>query len=115
MANSSIFQNVNFSLDMISAMPLEISTMIFRMLVDKAILASTQVCTSWYRIIQSDPVLRRAKRRRTPEWKIKYDKYKAQFRAKGSHQSKLKAKRLQRVTIDKRQKSSPKKIKTIRM
>lgn len=118
MANFAIFQNVSFSIDMISAMPPEISTTIFRMLDSDSMLAAQHVCTSWYKIFKSDTVLTRAMRRRVQkaqERKRKYDKYLAQFRAKGSLQSKTKAKRLQKVKIDKRQKSPAKKIITIRM
>lgn len=115
MVNQSFFQNVNFSLDIISAMPLEISTMIFRLLDDNAILATTRVCTSWYRINKSDPTLRRRVKRRAQNRKRKYDKYMAQFKARCSHQSKLKAKGSRKGKSEKVHRTSPKKFKTIRM
>ena len=50
--------------DIISALPLEISTMIFRMLDPSGMQAALTVRRNWYHIYQSDPALGRIFRRR---------------------------------------------------
>ncbi|KAL6954645.1 hypothetical protein U1Q18_043498 [Sarracenia purpurea var. burkii] len=53
-----------YKFDIISALPLEISTMIFRMLDPSAKKADLTVRRNWYHINQSDSALRRIFRRR---------------------------------------------------
>ncbi|KAL6954644.1 hypothetical protein U1Q18_043497 [Sarracenia purpurea var. burkii] len=53
-----------YKFDIISALPLEISTTIFRMLDPSAMKAALTVRRNWYHIYQSDSALRRIFRRR---------------------------------------------------
>lgn len=113
MANLKIFRDVSFSLDIISGMPLEISTTILRMLDAKSIIAARRVCTSWYQIYKTDPLLQRTVRKEVQKQKRKYNKNRAQYRARGRIGLKLKMKKLQNRKTQ--VKVSPKKIKILRM
>lgn len=56
-------------IDMISALPLEISTSIFRMLDPGSMHSAMRVCKTWYSLYRSDPQLRRTLRRQVRERK----------------------------------------------
>ncbi|KAL6952581.1 hypothetical protein U1Q18_046555 [Sarracenia purpurea var. burkii] len=61
--NKAVTETEN-NFDIISALPLEISTMIFRLLDPAAMNAAMLVRKNWYSIYQSDPIIKRFLRRR---------------------------------------------------